>query len=358
MSDTDTALAKLDAARRMLAQAKDVYDLIDIRDKAATVQAWIRRRDMSLDDENKAAELRILAEREIGRHLAETVQRGGDRRSKSVATTLITTIPAGISRDQSSQYQRMAAVPDDVLEEHIAKAGHAKERITTRSIVKLAPRLAPKRHAVDGPPPVITLMDCCDWLATEGEYDLLLTDPPYSTDVADIYAFADNWLPAALGHLAPTGRAYVFVGGYPHEIEAYVKTSMPDQILIWSYRNTMQGVPTGRSRYHQNWQAVLLYRGPDAPPLNCDRYDELTAATDVPHPARSADSVHAWQKPMSLAERFIRHATVEGQLVLDCFAGTGTHLLAAAKLGREARGCDTDESMIALAVERGCRREG
>ena len=50
MSGPDTAILKLDAARRMLAEARDVYDLIDIRDQAATVETWMRRRDLSLEE--------------------------------------------------------------------------------------------------------------------------------------------------------------------------------------------------------------------------------------------------------------------------------------------------------------------
>jgi site-specific DNA-methyltransferase (adenine-specific) len=72
---------------------------------------------------------------------------------------------------------------------------------------------------------------------------------------------------------------------------------------------------------------------------------------------RLGDRVHAWQKPMDIAERFIRHATRPGDTILDPFAGTGTFLLAATKLGRTARGCDTSPEMIALARSRGCINE-
>jgi DNA modification methylase len=39
--------------------------------------------------------------------------------------------------------------------------------------------------------------DCTEWLRTAPEADLLLTDPPYTTDVDDIQAFASTWLPLA-----------------------------------------------------------------------------------------------------------------------------------------------------------------
>jgi DNA modification methylase len=63
---------------------------------------------------------------------------------------------------------------------------------------------------------------------------------------------------------------------------------------------------------------------------------------------------HTWQKPDVLAERLIRHSTKEGDLVLDCFAGTGTFILAANRFGRKAYGCEISSEMIDIAVERGC----
>jgi site-specific DNA-methyltransferase (adenine-specific) len=57
---------------------------------------------------------------------------------------------------------------------------------------------------------------------------------------------------------------------------------------------------------------------------------------------------------MELAERFIRHSTKEGDTVIDPFACTGTFLLAAAKLGRLAKGCDISQENIEIAIQRGC----
>ena len=131
----DLALVKLDAARRMLAEAKDVYDLVDIRDQAATVQTWLRRRDASLDDENRAAELRVRAEREIGKQIKESPVSCGRPTKKRYSESTI--LPEGVSKNQSSQYQRMADVPDGDFEQHIAEAKSTKERITTKGVAEI-----------------------------------------------------------------------------------------------------------------------------------------------------------------------------------------------------------------------------
>lgn len=56
------------------------------------------------------------------------------------------------------------------------------------------------------------------------------------------------------------------------------------------------------------------------------------------------------QKPEALLERLVRACTFEGDLVLDPYAGSGTTLAVAAKLGRRAIGID--ESPVAMAVMR------
>jgi hypothetical protein len=206
----------------------------------------------------------------------------------------------------------------------------------------------------------VTPADCIDWLSTQAPCDLLLTDPPYSTDVPDIESFSANWLPIALAKVKPTGRAYVFIGSYPHELLAYLTVAKSitgmklENVLVWTYRNTLGPTPT--NKYKNNWQACLYFVGPDAAPLNCPEMLEQFSVQDISAPdGRQGDRYHEWQKPMEIAERFIRHSTTAGQLVLDPFSGTGTHLLAAAKLGRVAHGCDISQTMIDIAIKRGCQ---
>jgi hypothetical protein len=206
----------------------------------------------------------------------------------------------------------------------------------------------------------VTLAECTEWLATQDLCDLLLTDPPYSTDVHDIESFSASWLPIALAKVKPTGRAYVFIGSYPEELLAYLTVAKSitgmklENVLVWTYRNTLG--PTPKHKYKNNWQACLYFVGPDAAPLDCPEMLEQFSVQDISAPdGRQGDRYHEWQKPMEIAERFIRHSTTAGQLVLDPFSGTGTHLLAAAKLGRVAHGCDISQAMIDIAVKRGCQ---
>jgi len=192
------------------------------------------------------------------------------------------------------------------------------------------------------------------------ECDLLLTDPPYSTDVDNIDTFADSWLYAALEGVRPTGFAYVFIGAYPNELRAYLNADIPDhikleQVLVWTYKNTLGNNP--KARYKQNYQACLFFRGIDAPDLDCPLTSEQWAVQEINAPdGRLGDRYHAWQKPLEIAERFIRHSTKKGMTVYDPFACTGTFLVAAAKLGRIGVGYELNHDNAEIAFERGVSR--
>jgi site-specific DNA-methyltransferase (adenine-specific) len=69
-------------------------------------------------------------------------------------------------------------------------------------------------------------------------------------------------------------------------------------------------------------------------------------------PLRKETTGYPTQKPLKLLERIVRASSREGGLVVDPFCGSGTALLAAAKLGRRFVGCDVGE----LALEATTRR--
>jgi DNA modification methylase len=58
------------------------------------------------------------------------------------------------------------------------------------------------------------------------------------------------------------------------------------------------------------------------------------------------------QKPLSLLERVISSLSNPGDLVLDCFIGSGTTAIAAQKLGRRWIGCDINKGAIQTTAKR------
>ena len=200
--------------------------------------------------------------------------------------------------------------------------------------------------------------EACEWLATAPMADLLLTDPPYSTDVADVYNFAADWLPKALSRVKPTGRAFVFIGAYVDELAAYSTIPLPDGWQwgvphAWCYKNAIG--PTPEMDFIRNWQMMLTIRGPESGPLCSDRITDLLAGYVENAPdGRQGVKHHRWEKPIALIERLVRLSSEVGDTIIDPFSGSGTSLIAARNLGRNAHGCDMDPEAVAICIERGC----
>jgi site-specific DNA-methyltransferase (adenine-specific) len=69
-------------------------------------------------------------------------------------------------------------------------------------------------------------------------------------------------------------------------------------------------------------------------------------------PLRREATGYPTQKPLALLDRIVRASTREGARVVDPFCGSGTTLVAAARLGRSFVGCDRGD----LAIETCARR--
>lgn len=67
---------------------------------------------------------------------------------------------------------------------------------------------------------------------------------------------------------------------------------------------------------------------------------------------RKQDQVHPHQKPVELMEFLIKSYTLEGQDVLDFTAGSGTLLLAAKNINRNAVGIEKEYAYFKVACER------
>ena len=271
---------------------------------------------------------------------------------------------AGVSHGTLSKVKKiMQDAPPEIQEAawtgemSINQAYQAVQREAKKAEIQAAEEKIAEEYRHDETKAILYLGDSFSYTPKE-PYKLLLTDPPYKTDVENIDKFAQSWLPKALQYVRADGFAYVFIGAYPDEMRAYLNIEPPAhmelvQVLVWTYKNTLGNNP--KDRYKQNYQACLFYRGKDAPALDCPLTNEQWAVQEINAPdGRQFDRYHAWQKPMEIAERFIRHSTKAGDTVFDPFACTGTFLLAAAKLGRKAYGFEINPENAEIAIKRGC----
>jgi DNA modification methylase len=219
-----------------------------------------------------------------------------------------------------------------------------------------------ERQDVNKNQAIIYNESCVDFLDrfTDSSVDLLLTDPPYSTDIINVKEFIDTWLLKSLNKVKETGRAFICIGAYPIETYTYLQTLLNtdwtvDNPLVWTYRNTLGVTP--KMKYNLNYQFVLHLYKETSKPLDNRITNEMFSVQDINAPdGRVGDRFHTWQKPDELAKRLINHTTNEKDIIIDPFACTGTFILNGADLGRKTYGCDIDENALKIAYERGCTK--
>lgn len=134
------ALVRYDAARKALAAAHRVDEVKHIHDKATALLAYAKQAgDFEL--QNKAAEIRLFAERRAGELLVNmkaTGQRQAKERGRPSKASSPTTLPKlGITRDQSSKWQRLAKMIDDAtFEKALIQAKDKYGELTTAAVLR------------------------------------------------------------------------------------------------------------------------------------------------------------------------------------------------------------------------------
>jgi len=197
------------------------------------------------------------------------------------------------------------------------------------------------------------LGDCLGVMPTLGKVDAVVTDPPYGIEdivggygrgshkkiqndkTLDVclaainmaHGLIDNGWIAAFYSCKVTGE---FFRGIEHD--SYFGE------IIWDKK--VPGLGGGRSLrdHHEN---IAIFKVGNPKPLN--------AGFSVISSCRNPE-LHPHQKPQALMKQLLN--IVHGKIVIDPFMGSGSTIIAAASMGREAIGIELDERYFDIA----CRR--
>ena len=107
-----------------------------------------------------------------------------------------------------------------------------------------------------------------------------------------------------------------------------------------------------RREYESRCQEFEILRRP----MNLTSEVPYTDVWAFPPVPSSEGDRHPCQKPAALIEHIIATSSRPGDMVLDCFAGSGSTLIAAKGLGRNALGIEIDSHWVSVGRERlaGC----
>lgn len=247
---------------------------------------------------------------------------------------------------------------------------------------------------------MIEQQDCikfCSDLKNES-IDLLYTDPPFGTGklfsdkngeykdltVKEMESLLCDLSIVVYDKIKPTGVVAIHVD---HRLSHKVRNILDNTLgernfvneIIWSYKT---GGSTNK-RFSRKHDSIIVYSksknhkfnpikersyNRDFKPYKFKGVEEFQDSegkwytlvnmkdvwSDIPAVGRtSGERVnYPTQKPLALADRIISAFTNQGDVVLDPFCGSGTHIVSAIRLGRFGFGCDLSLDAVNLTKER------
>lgn len=171
--------------------------------------------------------------------------------------------------------------------------------------------------------------------------DLILTDPPYEESKLSLFSSLSSLAAKVLksGGLCLTYSGQVFLPEAMKRLGEHLE-------YAWTFavRHTGGNTRIYKVNVNNGWKPVLAYC---KSPLNpwWDSFIDITTG------GREKE-LHDWQQAESEAAYFIEHLSLPGSVVLDPFAGSGTVLVAAKKLGRRYLGIEIDTETASIASKR------
>ena len=129
----------------------------------------------------------------------------------------------------------------------------------------------------------------------------------------------------------------------------YISKGCRINLLVWCKTNP---TPATNNSWLPDIEYCLVFKEEGTPRYN-DGYDLKSKWYISPINKTDKDIWHhPTIKPLELVERHIKHSTNEGDVVLDCFMGSGTTGVACRNLNRKFIGIEIDEEYFNIAKKR------
>ena len=195
-----------------------------------------------------------------------------------------------------------------------------------------------------------------DRLMDGGKADMVFCDAPYGykyeSNYQDKYEMLQNddkildFIPAIWGAMKDNCPVYEFCGwqSLKQWLEYFENTSLDlKNVIIWKKNNWSMGDLKGA---YAGQYEVILYLNKGRVELNGSR------DTDIWEFDREPPKMHQTMKPIELIAYALNKSSKKSDVVLDCFGGSGSTLIACEQLNRKCYMCEIDEHYCDVIIQR------
>lgn len=243
----------------------------------------------------------------------------------------------------------------------------------------------------------LDVFDFLDDKVKNKSIDLAIIDPPYNMKKAewdkfknhdDFLNFTFLWIEKLIPKLKDSSSLYIFNTPFN---SAYILQFLVSQRMTfknWIVWDKQDGISSPKNKFVSGSETILFFTK-GSPIFNFDEVREPYKSEDrikhatkkgilkagkrwYPNPkGRLCSEVwhfsserhknkkngkvqkmpHLTPKPVDMIERMIRASSKEGDLILDCFMGSGTTAIACQNLKRNFIGCESSKEYYALCLD-------
>jgi len=175
---SDTSLILWDKMKSAIAECHSADEVAQLRNQAEAYRYALKQAKESPEVIKKAEEIKLRAERRAGELLKDdtNIVKGSNQMSKGT-TSKKTLSEIGVTRDQSSKWQKIADIPEDKFEIYI----EVQDALTTAGVLNFKKNLDRQERVETTETPRL-----------EGKYRIIYADPPwkYGSDYQDKFGHA------------------------------------------------------------------------------------------------------------------------------------------------------------------------
>jgi len=375
----DTLMLR-DEAQKQLAQITTIETGIEYLNKVKAIETWAKAEKKDAILQNAIAEQKIRTQKILGGLLKESVV------SKNVGNRYVdgnqvapskTLKDFGINKKQSSTFQKIASMPEELFEQEIAQAKDETEKrieLTTSRLLKAAKQYEKDTKRKEQSEQVNTINisenikqgNSLEILKTlkDNCIDIVLTDPPYGIEYKsnrsqdnnavtkrgllndgkkEAYELLENTCKILVNKTSENAHLYFFCSwsvfsDFESIIGKYFTIKTP---IVWNKGNK------GSGDLENDWgnqTELIIYCVKGKKNINYRKGNVLNVSK-----VHSSKLVHPTQKPEELIKEILEVSALKNDFIVDPFMGSGSTIKACNEMNLKSLGIELDKEMFNIA---------